>query len=43
MLDHHAQPFLIQLSQTDDRVPQRWDTVDTGEQPVLAGLGDEGF
>jgi hypothetical protein len=44
-------PFLIstreplsssfQLSQTDDRVPQRGDVVDSGEQYVLTRLGGE--
>jgi hypothetical protein len=41
MIDLHARPVLIQLSQANDRVPQRWDVVDTGEHPVLAGLHDE--
>ena len=41
VLDLHARAVLIQLSQADDGVPQRGDVVDTGEQPVLAGLGVE--
>ena len=41
VLDLHARAVLIQLSQADDGVPQRGDVVDTGEQPVLAGLGGE--
>ena len=41
VLDQHARAVLIQLSQADDGVPQRRDVVDTGEHPVLSGLGGE--
>jgi hypothetical protein len=41
VLDLHTRTALIQLSQTDDRVHQRGDVVDSGEQSVLTRLGDE--
>ena len=41
VLDLHTRAILIQLSQADDGVPQHGDVVDTGEHPVLAGLGGE--
>jgi hypothetical protein len=41
LLDLHAQTVLIQLSQANDRVPQRRDVVDSGEQPVLTKHGGE--
>jgi hypothetical protein len=41
VLDLHARTVLIQLSQADDRVPQRGDVVDSGEQPVLTKLCGE--
>jgi hypothetical protein len=41
VLDLHTRTALIQLSQTDDRVPQRGDVVDSGEQSVLTRLGGE--
>jgi hypothetical protein len=41
LLDLHARTVLIQLSQADDRFPQRRDVVDSGEQPVLTRRGDE--
>jgi hypothetical protein len=41
ILDLHMRTALIQLSQTDDRVPQRGDVVDSGEQSVLTKLGGE--
>ena len=37
----HAQTVLIQLSQVDDRVPQRGDVVNSGEQLVLTRCGGE--
>jgi hypothetical protein len=37
----HTRTVLIQLSQADDRVSQRGDAVDSGEQSVLTILGDE--
>jgi hypothetical protein len=39
VLDLHTRTALIQLSQADDRVPQRGDVVDSGEQSVLTRLG----
>jgi hypothetical protein len=33
VLDLHTRTSLIQLSQADDRVPQRGDVVDSGEHP----------
>jgi hypothetical protein len=39
ILDLHTRIALIQLSQTDDRVPQHGDVVDSGEQSVLTRLG----
>jgi hypothetical protein len=39
VLDLHTRTALIQLSQADDRVPQRGDVVDSGEQSVLIRLG----
>jgi hypothetical protein len=41
VLDLHTRTALIQLSQADDRVPQRGDVVDSGEQSVLTRLGGE--
>jgi hypothetical protein len=41
VLDLHTRTTLIQLSQTDDRVPQCGDVVDSGEQSVLTRLGGE--
>jgi hypothetical protein len=41
VLDLHTQTALIQLSQADDRVSQRRDVVDSGEQSVLTRLGGE--
>jgi hypothetical protein len=41
VLDLHTQTALIQLSQADDRVPQRGDVVDSDEQSVLIRLGGE--
>jgi hypothetical protein len=41
LLDLHERTVLIQLSQADDRVPQRRDVVDSGEQPVLIRRGGE--
>jgi hypothetical protein len=41
VLDLHMRTALIQLSQADDRVPQRGDVVDSGEQSVLIRLGGE--
>jgi hypothetical protein len=41
VLDLHTQTALIQLSQVDDRVSQRGDVVDSGEQFVLTRLGDK--
>jgi hypothetical protein len=41
VLDLHARTVLIQLSQADDRVPQRGDVVDSGEQFVLTRLSSE--
>jgi hypothetical protein len=41
VLDLHMWTALIQLSQTDDRVPQRGDIVDSGEQSVLTRLNGE--
>jgi hypothetical protein len=41
VLDLHMRTALIQLSQVDDRVPQRGDVVDSGEQSVLTRLDDE--
>jgi hypothetical protein len=41
ILDLHTRTALIQLSQTDDRVPQRWDVVDYDEQSVLNRLDSE--
>jgi hypothetical protein len=38
VLDLHTLTALIQLSQTDDRVPQRGDVVYSGEQSVLTRL-----
>jgi hypothetical protein len=35
VLDLHTRTALIQLSQADDRLPQRGDVVDSGEQSVL--------
>jgi hypothetical protein len=40
-LDLHTRTALIQLSQADDRVPQRGDVVDSSEQSVLTRLGGE--
>jgi hypothetical protein len=37
----HTQTALIQLSQVDDRVPQRGDIVDSCEQSVLTRLISE--
>jgi hypothetical protein len=39
VLDLHTRTTLIQLSQADDRVPQRGDVVGSGEQSVLTRLG----
>jgi hypothetical protein len=39
ILDLNTRTALIQLSQADDRVPQRGDVVDFGEQSVLTRLG----
>jgi hypothetical protein len=41
VLELHARTVLIQLSQADDRVPQREDVVDSDEQPVLTRRGGE--
>jgi hypothetical protein len=41
VLDLHMRTALIQLSQADDRVPQRGDVVDYGEQYVLTRLSGE--
>jgi hypothetical protein len=41
ILDLHVRTVVIQLSQADDRVPQRGDVVDSGEQPALTRLGGE--
>jgi hypothetical protein len=41
VLDLHTRTALIQLSQTDERVPQRGDVVDSSEQSVLTRLGGE--
>jgi hypothetical protein len=41
VLDLHTRTALIQLSQTDDRVPQRGDVVDSGEQSMLTRLGGD--
>jgi hypothetical protein len=41
ILDLHTRTVLIQLSQVDDRVHQRGDVVDSGEQSVLTRLGGE--
>jgi hypothetical protein len=41
VLDLHTRTALIQLSQADDRVPQRGDVVDSGEQSVLTRLDSE--
>jgi hypothetical protein len=41
VLDLHTRTVLIQLSQADDRVSQRGDIVDSGEQSVLTRLGGE--
>jgi hypothetical protein len=41
VLDLHTRTALIQLSQTDDRVPQHGDVVDSGEQYVLTRLSGE--
>jgi hypothetical protein len=41
VIDLHTRTALIQLSQADDRVPQRRDVVDSGEQSVLTRLDDE--
>jgi hypothetical protein len=41
VLDFHTRTALIQQSQSDDRVPQRGDVVDSGEQSVLTRLGGE--
>jgi hypothetical protein len=41
VLDLHTRTALIQLSQADDRVPQRGDVVDSGEQSVLTRLSGE--
>jgi hypothetical protein len=40
-LDLHTQTIFIQLSQTDDRVSQREDVVDSGEQSMLTRLSGE--
>ena len=37
--DLHARTALIQLTEADDRVPNRWNVVYTGEEPVPAHLG----
>jgi hypothetical protein len=42
VIDLHTRTALIQLSQADDRVPQRGDVVDSSEQSVLTRLGGEG-
>jgi hypothetical protein len=41
VLDLHMRTALIQLSQADDRVPQRGDVVDSSEQSVLTRLSGE--
>jgi hypothetical protein len=41
VLDLHTRTALIQLSQADDRVPQRGDLIDSGEQSLLTRLGGE--
>jgi hypothetical protein len=41
VLDLHTRTALIQLSQANDRVPQRGDVVDSGEQFVLTRLDSE--
>jgi hypothetical protein len=41
ILDLHTRTTIIQLSQADDRVPQRRDVVDSGEQSVLTRLNGE--
>jgi hypothetical protein len=41
VLNLHTRTALIQLSQAGDRVPQRGDVVDFGEQSVLTRLGSE--
>jgi hypothetical protein len=41
VLDLHTRTTLIQLSQVDDRVPQRGNVVDSGEQSVLTRLSGE--
>jgi hypothetical protein len=41
VLDLHVRTVLIQLSQANDRVPQREDVVDSGEQSMLIRLDNE--
>jgi hypothetical protein len=41
ILDLHTRTALIQLSQADDRVPQCWDVVDSGDQSMFTRLGGE--
>jgi hypothetical protein len=41
VIDLHTRTVLIQLSQADDRVSQRRDVIDSGEQSVLTRLGGE--
>jgi hypothetical protein len=41
LLDLHARTVLMQLSQADDRVPQRRDVVDSDEQPMLIKCAGE--
>jgi hypothetical protein len=41
VLDLHTRTALIQLSQADDRVPQRGDVVDLSEQSMLNRLSGE--
>jgi hypothetical protein len=41
VLDLHTRTALIQLSQADNRVPQRGNVVDSGEQSVLTRLSGE--
>jgi hypothetical protein len=41
VLNLHTRTALMQLSQADDKVPQRRDVVDSGEQFVLTRLGGE--
>jgi hypothetical protein len=43
VLDLHTRTTLIQLSQADDRVPQRGDVVDSSEQSVLTRPGGEDY